>query len=259
MYGANGQIADRRAQRESGYGDGQPATWSLTATAEPQRDSDFEALLLAIAAHDLRQPLQILKIAHGGLGAGRRTKAELRLLEMGQSAIDRLTEQLNQLVGALLLHEQAKAMEQSPVRVDPLLRRACRDYEEIASRDRIGIRIVPTEASVMSNALLLGVVLSNLVSNAVKYTQPGGRILLGCRRSDQNVRIDVFDTGNGIAGKHIPKLFEAFTRFDFTKHDGLGIGLFIVRQAIMILGHRIEVSSVACRGSRFSIFARGGK
>jgi signal transduction histidine kinase len=94
-----------------------------------------------------------------------------------------------------------------------------------------------------------------LVSNAVKYTQPGGRILIGCRETAQSIRVDVYDTGIGIAEGQMPRIFEAFTRLDPARCDGLGIGLFIVRQAIGILGHRIEVASTPGRGSRFSIFA----
>jgi two-component system phosphate regulon sensor histidine kinase PhoR len=60
--------------------------------------------------------------------------------------------------------------------------------------------------------------------------------------------------------EQMPKIFEAFTRLDAARCDGLGVGLFIVRQAIGILGHRIDVASTPCRGSRFSIFvARGTK
>jgi len=65
------------------------------------------------------------------------------------------------------------------------------------------------------------------------------------------VRIDVCDTGIGIAGEQLSKIFDAFTRLDSTRCDGLGVGLFIVRRAIEVLGHRIDVSSVASRGSRF--------
>jgi signal transduction histidine kinase len=137
-----------------------------------------------------------------------------------------------------------------------LLRQACDEHEQTAVQKDIEIRTVPTNASVISDALLLGTVLRNLISNAVKYTQPGGRILVGCRHLGQDVRIDVFDTGSGIADEHKPRIFDAFTRLDPARRDGLGIGLFIVRQAIGMLGHRVDVNSVACRGSRFSIFAR---
>jgi two-component system phosphate regulon sensor histidine kinase PhoR len=147
-------------------------------------------------------------------------------------------------------------MKLSPVCLEPLLRQACDENEETALQKDIEIRTVWTSASVISDALLLGTVLRNLISNAVKYTQPGGRILVGCRHCGQDTRIHVIDTGSGIAEEHKPKIFDAFTRLDPARRDGLGIGLFIVRQAIGMLGHRVEVSSVACRGSRFSIFAR---
>ena len=79
----------------------QPITWSMTATADPHQAHNFETLLLAIAGHDLRQPLQILQSANELLGLGPRTSSELRLLRSGQDAIDRLKEQLAQLVTAL--------------------------------------------------------------------------------------------------------------------------------------------------------------
>jgi signal transduction histidine kinase len=107
----------------------------------------------------------------------------------------------------------------------------------------------------MSNALLLSGILRNLVGNAIKYSEPKGRVLIGCRRSGRNVRIDVCDTGIGITSEQLSRIFEAFTRLDSKRCDGLGIGLFIVRRAIEVLGHRIDVSSVASRGSHFSVFA----
>jgi two-component system, OmpR family, phosphate regulon sensor histidine kinase PhoR len=238
---------------------GRPITRRMTATAEPQKFSDFESLLLAIAGHDLRQPLQIIESAYELLGIGIRTKFELRLLERGQIAINRLTEQLDQLIGALRLREHAKEMKLSPLRLEPLLRQACHENEETALRKGIEIRTVSTSGSVISDALLLGTVLRNLISNAVKYTEPGGRILVGCRHVGQDIRIDVFDTGSGIAEEQLPRIFDAFTRLDHTRRDGLGIGLFIVRQAIGMLGYRVEVSSLACRGSRFSIFASASR
>jgi signal transduction histidine kinase len=68
------------------------------------------------------------------------------------------------------------------------------------------------------------------------------------------VRIDVCDTGIGIAEEQLSRIFDAFTRLDSKRCDGLGVGLFIVRRAIEVLGHRIDVRSAASRGSRFSIF-----
>jgi two-component system, OmpR family, phosphate regulon sensor histidine kinase PhoR len=232
-----------------------PITWSMTAKAAPQKPSEFESVLLAIAGHDLRQPLQVIQGAHDFLGLGVRTEAELRLLRSGQSAIDRLKDQLDQLLAALRLREHAEGVMLAPVPVGPIFRQVCRENEILALRKGISVRIVETTATIHSNALLLSTILRNLVSNAIKYTQPGGRILLGCRHVGQNIRIDVYDTGVGIAGDQMPRIFEAFTRLDPARRDGLGVGLFIVRQAVGLLGHRVDINSSPSQGSRSSIFA----
>jgi two-component system phosphate regulon sensor histidine kinase PhoR len=232
-----------------------PITWSMTAAAKRDLPSDFEAMLLIIAAHDLGQPLQVIQNAYDILGLTARTAPELELLRISQIAINRLKEQLHQLQTAMRLRERTTGMNLEPLRVDRLLQRALRDNEDTAVKHSIVVRTVRTNASIVSDDLLLGAILRNLVSNAVKYTQPGGRILLGCRRCGADIRIDVYDTGIGISHEEAPRIFEAFVRLDALQRDGLGIGLFLVRQAIELLGHRIEFSSTPCRGSRFSIFA----
>jgi two-component system phosphate regulon sensor histidine kinase PhoR len=255
-----GQIGAAGSCERSHMAGASPAGWSMTATARPKKVANFEGVLLAIAGHDLRQPLQVIQSAHERLGLGIRTSSELRCLRSGQSAIDRLREQLEQILTALRVRECTRRLELAPIRVHQVLRQACRENELAALSKGIGIHMVSSDASILSDSLLLGAALRNLVSNAIKYTQPGGRILLGCRHFGSSIRIDVYDTGIGIPGEQMPKIFEAFTRLDAARCDGLGIGLFIVRQALGILGHRIDVASIPCRGSRFSIFvARGTK
>jgi two-component system phosphate regulon sensor histidine kinase PhoR len=235
----------------------QPVTLVMAGRAGLQRATDFQAVLLAMAGHDLRQPLQIIQSAHDRLGIGIRTKFKQEMLELGQHAIDRLTGQLDQLLGALRLYEHSReAAKLSPVQLEPLFRQACSENDESARRKGIDITVCPTRASVMSNALLLNGILRNLIGNAIKYTDPEGRILIGCRRSGQDIRIDVCDTGIGITDEQVSRIFEAFTRVDYARCDGLGVGLFIVRRAVEVLGHRVYVSSAVSRGSRFSIFAR---
>lgn len=232
-----------------------PITWSMTAEATPQRPSEFESVLLAIAGHDLRQPLQVIQGAHDFLGLSIRTESELRLLRSGQTAIDRLRDQLDQLLAAIRLREHAEGVTLAPIPIEPLFRRACHENEIAALKKGVSVRTVPTTATIHSNALLLSTVLRNLVSNAIKYTQPGGRILLGCRHVGENIRIDLYDTGIGIAADQMPRIFEAFTRLDPARRDGLGVGLFIVRQAVGLLGHRVDINSAPSQGTRFSIFA----
>jgi two-component system, OmpR family, phosphate regulon sensor histidine kinase PhoR len=232
-----------------------PTTWSLTAKTAPQGPSEFESVLLAIAGHDLRQPLQVIQGAHDFLGLGVRTETELRLLRSGQSAIDRLKDQLDQLLAAIRLREHAEGVKLTPVPIGPLFRQVRHEHEIAALRKGVSIRTVQTSATIHSNTLLLSTVLRNLVGNAVKYTEPGGRILVGCRHVGESIRIDVYDTGIGMTADQMPRIFEAFTRLDPMRCDGLGVGLFIVRQAIGLLGYRVDINSAPSQGTRFSIFA----
>jgi two-component system phosphate regulon sensor histidine kinase PhoR len=220
-----------------------------------QRASDFQATLLGMAGHDLRQPLQIIQSTYELLRTRTRTEREQAWLEHGQQAISGLTEQLDRLLDALRLYEYTKTMEISRVALAPLLWRLCHENEDAALLRGIEIRVCSTQAHVISNPVLLNSILRNLVSNAIKYTEPGGRILIGCRRSGSDLRIDVCDTGIGIAPEQLPRIFDAFERLDSTRCDGVGIGLFVVRRALDLLGHRIEVSSAVAHGSRFSVFA----
>lgn len=220
------------------------------------RDGDFQATLLGMAGHDLRQPLQVIQSAYEWLGSRVMTMPERNRLERGERAIAKLTEQLDRLVGALRLYEHTKSITLSPTALAPLFDGIASDNREAAIEKGVELRISPTTASVMSHPVLLDGILRNLVRNAIKYTEPGGRILLGCRRFGTELRIDIYDTGIGIAPEHLSKIFDAFVRLDSTHPDGLGIGLFVVRRAVRLLGHHIEVKSAPSRGSRFSVLAR---
>ncbi len=209
-----------------------------------------------MAGHDLRQPLQVIQHSYEWLSARIDTTPERVRLQRGERAIAQLTEQLDKLVGALHLYEHTRSIEVCSVPLSPLLARIGRENEDAAIEKNIDLRVCATSAAIMSHPVLLDGILRNLVRNAVKYTMPGGRILIGCRRQGAELRIDIYDTGVGMAPEHLPRIFEAFQRLDSTRADGLGIGLFVVRRAVAALGHRIEVSSMVSRGSRFSVFAR---
>ncbi|PRD43113.1 hypothetical protein C5748_12965 [Phyllobacterium phragmitis] len=218
--------------------------------------SDFQAALLGMAGHDLRQPLHVIQSAYEWLESRVGSTSEKARLERGERAIARLTEQLDRLVGALRLYEYTKGIEASPIALSPLLARVGDESDDAAFEKDIDLRICQTTVQVMSHPVLLEGILRNLVRNSLKYTEPGGRILIGCRRSGPEVRVDVYDTGIGIAPEHLVRIFEAFQRLDSAQNHGLGIGLFVVRRAVELLGHRIEVSSAVSCGTRFSVFVR---
>jgi two-component system phosphate regulon sensor histidine kinase PhoR len=228
---------------------------SMSGDAGAHRGPRHETMLLKVAGEDLLHSVEAIESAHDHFNLGVRTNSEQRWLQCSRRAIDSFKEQLEQIQIALQVRDHATHFELKPVRLHEVLRQARREHEHAALSKGICMRVVPSDDWIISDDLLLGAALRNLVSNAIRYTQPGGRILVGCRGFGTSVRIDVYDTGVGIPSEKIPKIFDAFTRLNPERSEGFGVGLFIVRQALGILGHGIDVASSPCRGSRFSIYA----
>jgi signal transduction histidine kinase len=97
--------------------------------------------------------------------------------------------------------------------------------------------------------------LRNLIRNAIDYTLPGGDVFVTSRRCGSELRIAVRDTGIGIRASALSAIFRAFQRSDDSRPDGLGLGLYIVKRAADLLGHRVEVHSAEGRGSCFTVAA----
>jgi signal transduction histidine kinase len=216
---------------------------------------EFQTTILGMLGHDLRQSLQVIQGTYALLRSRLEQMPQQAWLDRGERAATKLTEQLNCLVDAFYLAERTDALEVSTVGLGPLFWRLRHENEHNAIQRGIDLRAVTANAQVVSNPVLLGGILQNLLTNAIRYTEPGGRILIGCRRKGPEIRIDVYDTGIGIPEHQLPRIFESFTRLAPERSNGLGIGLSLVRRALEVLGHRIEVRSVVGEGSLFSIYA----
>src|SRR5262249_18170853 len=131
-------------------------------------------------------------------------------------------------------------------------------YRPIAEKG-LEWRMVRSAIWLRSDRSLLEEMLRNLLSNAVRYTDDG-RILLGCRRTGDRVRIEVWDSGVGIAGDHIPKIFDEYYQAPGNAQlGGFGLGLAIVQRMARTLGHRVVVTSKPGKGSGFSIEVPQGR
>lgn len=216
---------------------------------------ELQTTLVGMMGHDLRSSLHVIQGTYALLRSRTDDMPQQAWLDRGERAVTKLTEQLNCMVDAFYLAERTNGLEISSVGLGALFWRLRHENEDAALQRGIDIRAVSTDACVTSNPILLGCILRNLLTNAIKYTEPGGRILIGCRRKGAEVRIDVYDTGIGIPESQLPRIFESFTRLAPERSDGLGIGLSIVRRALEALGHQIEVRSVVGEGSLFSIYA----
>jgi CheY-like chemotaxis protein/anti-sigma regulatory factor (Ser/Thr protein kinase) len=117
-------------------------------------------------------------------------------------------------------------------------------------------RVVPSDLVVRSDKRMLEEMIRNLLSNAIRYTDRG-KILLGCQRAGGMIRIEVWDTGIGIPGDQLPRIFEEY--YCDAERGGFGLGLAIVRRLGEILDHRVDVRSTPGKGTGFSIEVPRGR
>jgi two-component system CheB/CheR fusion protein len=210
---------------------------------------------LAAASHDLRQPLQTLVLLQELL-------AKVVVGEKAQKLVTRLDQTLGGMSGmlnALLDINQIEAgtvhAQLETFRIDAVFDRVTAELAYQAEAQRIALHVVPCGLSVYSDPHLLEQMVRNLLSNALKYTKRG-RVLLGCRRRDGNVSIQIWDTGVGIPTEQLQDIFEEYHQLGNAARDrslGLGHGLSIVKRLGILLNHPVTVRSQLGKGSAFSI------
>ena len=222
---------------------------------EAERANLAKTRFLAAASHDLRQPLHALTLFAAQMENLVGTPPQRRLAHQISSAADAMGELLEALLDLSRLDLAGQAVQQDSVPLDPILQRVVAGHMESARA--AGLRLVyrPTAAWVSTDAQLLERMLGNLIGNAVRYTPQGG-VLVAVRRAGADVRIEVRDSGIGIAAEHLPFVFQEFYQVANEERDagkGLGLGLAIVDRLAQALGHRLQVRSRPGAGSTFSI------
>lgn len=212
---------------------------------------------VADVSHELRSPLTAVR---GNLDLLKRGAAE-DPVERAQmiEAMDSETARMSRLVSDLLLLARQDAgipISKQPVELDTLLLEVYRQAQLTAR----GIRITlgaEDQAMIVGDRDRLKQVLLNLVDNAIKYTPPGGEVILGLTKDDTWVKISVRDTGIGIAPDHIPNLFDRFYRIDKARSrdaGGTGLGLAIANSVVDAHNGKIEVESELGKGSTFTVW-----
>jgi two-component system phosphate regulon sensor histidine kinase PhoR len=234
----------------------QPTDDAVSRSADEPIESGFLTMLLTMAGHDLRQPLQVITSAHDVLATMLRDKARREELARAEDATGQLARMLSQLIDALQLQERPRENLRAPVLLWPVLDDLVAEFGDPAHRKGIALRVTMARGTALSHPVLLTSILRNLVRNAIDYTPRGGRVFVASHRCGPELRIEVRDTGAGIRPSALATIFDAFQRADDSRADGLGLGLFIVKRAADLLGHRVEVQSVEGRGSRFTVVAR---
>lgn len=205
-------------------------------------------------AHALKAPVAATTIL---LEVVRRVEGE-NLTEKAAEClnkIDGLQNRMNKTIQQLLLlAEMEPPLEGTPVETQPVLQVVLNELVPSAEGHNIDIQIEPDLPAVLAQPTLLAQVLSNLISNAIKYTghhNPNPTVCIRAFQVERMVRYEVQDNGIGIKPANQKQIFEPFTRFDPHQAEGSGFGLYFVRNIIARLGGQLGVSSRRGQGSLF--------
>jgi two-component system CheB/CheR fusion protein len=226
-----------------------------TAKSEAEKANVGKSRFLAAASHDLRQPLQTISLLQGMLEKCVHDQATLKLVHR----LDETVSTMSNMLDKLLDINQLEAGIVRPAVVDfsikTLLDEMRAEFAYHAAANSLDWRVVPSSLIARTDPRLLEQIIRNLLSNAVKYTT-ACKLLLGCRRSGDRPRIEVWDTGPGIPEMELQAIFEEFHQLDNParqRSKGLGLGLAIVQRLADLLGHKIDVRSRLGAGSVFTI------
>jgi signal transduction histidine kinase len=210
--------------------------------------------VLAIVAHDLRNPLNTIAMASGAL-------LELPLSDSDRrrqlEAIRRSATNMNLLIADLLdvtrIELGSLSVRYGHVQVDALFDETVELFEQLAQPRGIRIEreVAPDLPPVVGDRGRLAQVLSNLVGNALKFSPVQGRVTLRATPATAAVKITVEDRGSGIAPENLPHVFDRFWQADRTARTGAGLGLAIAKGIVEAHGGAIWAESTPGEATRF--------
>lgn len=210
---------------------------------------------LAAASHDLRQPVHAQGLFLEVLGQTRVTPQQQEIIDSLRSA----TRATRDMLDSLLDFSRIEAGVIHPVKqnfpLQQLLHAIENDLAPVADAKKLAYRSRDTRVVAQSDPALVDLILRNLVSNAIRYTDHGG-VLVACRQRGDKVLVEVCDTGIGIAPENQQDIFREFHQLGNPERDrrkGLGLGLAIVQGLTHTLGHRLTLFSKPGRGSVFRL------
>ena len=212
---------------------------------------------VSVVSHELRTPLTAIRGSLGLLAAGKAGEVPergRRMLDIAVQNTDRLIRLINDILDLERIESGMVAMELSPVDAADLLRHAAEVMQPMAERAGVELRVQVQPVPLVADADRLLQVLTNLVSNAVKFSPEGARVELGVEAVDGEARFRVADQGRGIPADRLESIFERFQQVDSSdsrQKGGTGLGLAICRTIVDQHGGRIWAESEPGQGSTF--------
>lgn len=247
------QVRDRTQQLRDALHSVERANEGLTrAKQQAEAASSLKSSVLISVTHDLLQPLNAARLTLSALTEMMESQEAGLLIDQVDRSLLTLEDLLRSLLEIAKLDAGALHPDVRPLLVAPLFQQLRAEFEPIAQRQGLSLRIRPSPLAVSSDAMMLRRILQNLLANAIRYTRSGG-VIMGIRQRGNRVLIQVTDTGPGIAPAQQEAIFREFQRGEANAIDqaGFGLGLSIVRRFATVLGHEVRLYSQVGRGSTF--------
>ncbi|MHC9084252.1 PAS-domain containing protein [Luteimonas sp. RIT-PG2_3] len=224
------------------------------ARREAEDANRYKSRFAAAAVHDLLQPLNAARMFVSTLRNHLQDPDNRGLADSIDGALAAQDAILASLLDISRLESGTLQTDVRDLPLGPMLDTLARDAGVLAHARGLQLEHIATRAWIRSDAALLRRIVQNFLSNAVRYTAQG-RIVLGCRRIGDSLRIEVHDTGPGIPPNRHKDIFEEFRRLDdgVGSAPGTGLGLAIVDRIAKLLGHRISLRSRVGHGSVFAV------
>ncbi len=224
----------------------------VAAREEADRANRAKSRFLATASHDLRQPLQTIRMLNASLL--RLTVEEPRLhdaLRRQELAIDGATRLLNTLLDISRLESGAIEPKLSAVTLAAVFQELEREFESLAAQKHLRLILPRTDAVLSTDRMLFTQLLQNLIGNAIKYTDRG-QVAVTCAQDAEALTLAIEDTGVGIPEDKLDRIFDEYYQVgpQGTQRLGVGLGLAIVREVSRLLGYSISVASQVGAGTQ---------
>uniref|UniRef100_A0A486XGR0 histidine kinase n=1 Tax=Rheinheimera sp. BAL341 TaxID=1708203 RepID=A0A486XGR0_9GAMM len=226
----------------------------LQAKAEAEVANASKTRFLALASHDILQPLNAARLFTAALSGSKDIQQQQHIVSQLDNSLKASEELISTLLEIAKLDDGKLAPDVQSVSLQELLSQLSDEFSLLAKQKGLQLTVRTADYQVQTDATYLRRILQNMLSNAIKYTKQG-RILLGGRKRGNQLLIQVWDTGPGIAEPDLQRIFEDFYRIDATAkgQQGVGLGLGVVNRMAKLLGHSLKVASWPGKGSMFSI------
>jgi two-component system, NtrC family, sensor histidine kinase KinB len=222
------------------------------------RFDELKNNLVATVAHEFRTPLTSLRMAvHlcAEESVGPLNDKQLDLMQAARQDTERLQQIVDDLLDLSRIQAGRMELHRRNVSVESLIREAILPFSSAARDKNVTLKseILPGLGEVDVDSERIQLVLANLIGNAVRYTSPGGSVVVRGRRAETTVFIEVQDDGPGIPKQYQTAVFDKFFRMPGSGAGGAGLGLYIAKEITLAHGGRLFLTSGPGRGSLFSI------